>query len=401
MIAHKLHDFFIPHLGNEYKPHALRPRRIIFHAASIVAIKLVVIGFILIMPLSAWLTPDVLTDQSRKIIELTNGVRLKANIRLLKQNDLLDQVAFAKTQDMLAEQYFAHVSPSNKGLSDWLKRAGYEYSIAGENLAMGFAGAKEVMKGWMESETHFSNIIDPNFSDIGLSAVSGPYKGNDTTLVAQIFGAPAEEIRYRAAINQKLPTNTRQERKVLSGRVLSADTTPPIIDLAKTRIFLSKPSGQDSGVIRAVVYSSLDTASVTVSLRDYRIKLEKDALEGERWNGSMIISDEAAGKIFNPVVMATVTLTDIAGNKTASDVGLENVVPIKPSAVSQYLFLKSLDSKYMRSLLSFSSYYYKFLLLVAIIALALNIVIEFRKQHPHIILSSLGFIALLLLAIYV
>ncbi|PJC40317.1 MAG: hypothetical protein CO042_04430, partial [Parcubacteria group bacterium CG_4_9_14_0_2_um_filter_41_8] len=137
----KLRDFFIPNKGNNYHPHALRPKRVLFHAGSVLAVKALVVAFMLSMPVTAWLTPDVLLEQQQRIIELTNAMRQNLDIPALKENLTLNQAAFLKVQDMLIGQYFAHMSPSHKGLSYFLGQARYPYYMAGENLAMGFVDA--------------------------------------------------------------------------------------------------------------------------------------------------------------------------------------------------------------------------------------------------------------------
>lgn len=159
-----LKDFFIPYEGNDYQPKSLSSKRILFHAATAIAIKLVVVLFIVFYPLSAWMTPDTIAIQSRQIIALTNDLRTDLSLPVLTENNKLNQAAYAKVQDMFIGQYFAHVSPSNLNLDSFLKRVGYSYSVAGENLAMGFDNPTEVMAAWKKSPTHYANLIDPNYS---------------------------------------------------------------------------------------------------------------------------------------------------------------------------------------------------------------------------------------------
>ena len=67
----RLKDLFIPHSGNNYLPHALKPKRLLFHAVSVVTIKAITVIFVLFYPMSAWLSPDLALAQAKKIIELT------------------------------------------------------------------------------------------------------------------------------------------------------------------------------------------------------------------------------------------------------------------------------------------------------------------------------------------
>jgi hypothetical protein len=47
--------------------------------------------------------------------------------------------------------------------------AGYDYYAIGENIAYGYSGADDVMNAWMNSSGHRANILDPTYSEIGVS----------------------------------------------------------------------------------------------------------------------------------------------------------------------------------------------------------------------------------------
>lgn len=53
------------------------------------------------------------------------------------------------------------------------------YLLAGENLALGQQTAAEVVQDWMDSEGHRANIMNANFTRIGIATVqsSGNYSG--------------------------------------------------------------------------------------------------------------------------------------------------------------------------------------------------------------------------------
>ena len=125
-----------------------------------------------------------------KIVMLTNRERQKAGLEQLRVNTLLNKAAQAKAANMLAFNYWAHVSPS--GQTPWLffKQAGYRYKVAGENLAKDFTDSESVVQAWMASPSHRDNILDARFRDIGVAVVKGDFKGVKTTLIVQLFGAP-------------------------------------------------------------------------------------------------------------------------------------------------------------------------------------------------------------------
>lgn len=217
-------DWFTAHEGNNFHPHALHPKRLMFYATSAVAMKILVFIFVIGLPMTAWLSPDVLREQADKIISLTNQLRVQQGVKPLSENQALNKAAYAKANDMILQQYFAHVGPDKRTLADWLKAAGYRYEVAGENLAMGFATPQAVMAAWQKSQTHYANLIDPDFSEIGVGVLSGPYQGADTVFVAQYFGTPIPVV---IPVKASTVSNTPQPNKqVITTSTPIATSTP-------------------------------------------------------------------------------------------------------------------------------------------------------------------------------
>ncbi|MFA5047651.1 MAG: CAP domain-containing protein [Patescibacteria group bacterium] len=203
----QLRELFFSYAGNSYHPEILKPKRMLWYGSTAIIIKLIVFIFITLLPLSAWVTPDVASNQAKQVIELTNTIRKNLNLPPLKENRRLSQAASDKAQDMLVGQYFAHVSPSQKGLKYWLDKNSYSYSAAGENLALGFSSAGDVVNAWSKSKTHYANIIDPDYQEIGVGVVIGNYRKYETTFISQMFGSPQTPISPTAG-NQSITSTT-------------------------------------------------------------------------------------------------------------------------------------------------------------------------------------------------
>ncbi|MDX9893358.1 MAG: CAP domain-containing protein [Patescibacteria group bacterium] len=579
-----LKDLFIPHPGNDYQPHILQPRRLVFYTIAVVITKLVIVALVVVFPTSAWLTPDLMIQESQRVISLTNQIRQQRSIPPLTENKALTQAAYKKSQDMLTRQYFAHVGPDARDLSDWIADQGYSYFVAGENLAMGFASADEVVDAWTKSRTHYANLIDDDYQEIGVGMASGPYDGIDTTMVAQYFAAgyslpnteptpvnvpesepqiqpepavapqpapPAvvpesspvlgeqvrnpeippemavleEEVSNETISNKpatkpldipkavtkplepapvvevkpvapvvakpqpvqpvqaepvvavdplpepepvlaapKLVTpdlssifNTQEVRIVVyapqaemvkvsnNGQLLASRPSlqsdffdfdlilepgennlfftatkgeqsavspiylvktvdnPPSVDLAKSRVVISQPLSQAEQIIRAEIYLSTDAKSASLSFGDYHIELSPESAaaggKSNLWSGEMIVFSRS--DLFNTIVLPVLVAKDSAGQETVEDIAWENVVPVKPSLTRQYLLMKSYPLKPVDWLFDISTWYYKLVLVTAVISLMLSIFIEIRRQRPKIIFSTLGLITLLVVFIIV
>lgn len=185
-----LKKYLIPHRGNSYRPHLLHPKHTLWYSALFLALKGLLIVIAFLIPAEAFVSPDVLAQQQTKLIALTNNLRAEKGLPTLTIDPRLTQSATARANDMETQQYFSHVSPDGHRLNYFLNNAGYPYRTAGENLAMGFSDAESAMNGWLKSQTHYANLVDPDFQQMGIGLEGGVYHDKPTVFVAQHFGTP-------------------------------------------------------------------------------------------------------------------------------------------------------------------------------------------------------------------
>ncbi|MCG3419911.1 CAP domain-containing protein [Oceanobacillus jordanicus] len=119
-----------------------------------------------------------LSQFEQEVVELTNQERAKQGLSPLKIDTELSKVAREKSRDMASNGYFAHNSPSYGSPFDMMKQFGISYSTAGENIAKGQRTPEEVVNAWMNSEGHRANIMNANFTHIGVGYVE---QGNHWT----------------------------------------------------------------------------------------------------------------------------------------------------------------------------------------------------------------------------
>ncbi len=90
----------------------------------------------------------------------------------LKLHSALREAAGLHSRDMGERDYFSHDSPGGPNGDDMVDRvenAGYvSWSAIGENISAGRSSAEETMAGWMASPGHCANIMNPNFTEIGV-----------------------------------------------------------------------------------------------------------------------------------------------------------------------------------------------------------------------------------------
>ncbi|AUZ26183.1 hypothetical protein BHT94_02750 [Bacillus licheniformis] len=115
--------------------------------------------------------PSSVSAYEKKVVELTNAERQKQGLKPLQIDETLSKSARAKSQDMKDKNYFDHQSPTYGSPFDMMKSFGISYKTAGENIAKGQKTPEEVVKAWMNSEGHRKNILNPNFTHIGVGYV--------------------------------------------------------------------------------------------------------------------------------------------------------------------------------------------------------------------------------------
>jgi len=146
-----------------------------------------------------------------EVVRWTNIKRQEYGVSPLEQNSKLDYSAEIKAKDMFSKQYFEHESPDGQRVSDLVGDSGYEYIILGENLALGnFKDEEALLQAWMDSPGHRENILNPAYSEIGISVIKGEFEGRTVWIAVQHFALPEkacpsinEALKARIESNQE------------------------------------------------------------------------------------------------------------------------------------------------------------------------------------------------------
>ena len=157
------------------------------------------------------------------LVKLTNADRAVNNLQGLTVNPILEKAAQMKADDMAVKEYFAHDSPEGKTPWHWFQQVKYSYSFAGENLAVYFSDSNEVERSWMNSPTHRANILNANFTEVGIATANGKYQGQETVFVVQMFGKPSVVVSTTTESKTDIPVE-------MSTKVLVEDDTPIAVE---------------------------------------------------------------------------------------------------------------------------------------------------------------------------
>ncbi|MUV37596.1 uncharacterized protein JNUCC1_01402 [Lentibacillus sp. JNUCC-1] len=106
------------------------------------------------------------------VISLTNEEREKLGLDPLIADETLTRVALEKARSMQQDGYFSHNSPTYGSPFEMMNQFGVTYKSAGENIARGQPAPQEVVNAWMDSPGHRANIVNRNYTHIGVGYVA-------------------------------------------------------------------------------------------------------------------------------------------------------------------------------------------------------------------------------------
>ncbi len=155
-----------------------------------------ILSFLMIFCLIATLVPAVAAEtpavtvtasgtqnyaEAQEVLSLVNQNRAQAGAKALTHNKTLCELAMQRAAEIA--MYYSHTRPN--GTSCFTIMDGvYRYTTAGENIALGQTDAADVMDAWMHSEGHRKNILNGNFTQIGI----GCFETNGIRTWVQLFG---------------------------------------------------------------------------------------------------------------------------------------------------------------------------------------------------------------------
>ena len=180
----RLKKYFIHNKENNHKPELLTGRG----AAIVAFIGVLALGFSVLHTSFLRSSFEYLAAVAPSVIvNLTNTNREYSDVGTLQSNELLNKAAQLKANHLAENQYFSHTSPGGISPWQWFNEVGYRFKYAGENLAVNFVDSTDVERAWMNSPSHRANILNDNFTEIGVATAEGIYQGRSTIFVFQLF----------------------------------------------------------------------------------------------------------------------------------------------------------------------------------------------------------------------
>lgn len=125
------------------------------------------------------------------LVDEQNKLRTAAGAGGLVVSKTLEHAAMLKTNDMVSRNYWGH---NVQGESTWqfVAASGYTYQKMGENLAFGQLSARGLAVDWKNSPTHYRNVVDPVFTEIGCYSKNYPSYQSRIDVIVSVcyYGKP-------------------------------------------------------------------------------------------------------------------------------------------------------------------------------------------------------------------
>jgi uncharacterized protein YkwD len=145
-------------------------------------------------------TPENLAEVDAATLCLINQERARHDERPLRTNRRLEQAAQGHSEEMIADDYFAHVAPDGVTPVQRIEATGYipnaqaGYTI-GENIAWGtlaLSTPSSIVAAWIASPEHLANILYAPYRDTGIGVVAAVpaslAEGQPGAMYSQEFG---------------------------------------------------------------------------------------------------------------------------------------------------------------------------------------------------------------------
>jgi uncharacterized protein YkwD len=95
-------------------------------------------------------------------------------VGVVNWNSQLEYAAAVHSNDMAANNYFAHPDANGVRIGGRASAAGYSYGTVGENIAAGQTSVSQVVSDWVNSPSHCANIMTASFYDMAVSCKYNP-----------------------------------------------------------------------------------------------------------------------------------------------------------------------------------------------------------------------------------
>jgi uncharacterized protein YkwD len=134
------------------------------------------------------------------LLQLINDSRAQAEAKPLAFDAELVNAAGKHSDWMVGQDVFSHTGADGSSPSGRMTADGYTWTAAGENIAymsgssaatLDASDVERLHSLLMESPGHRENLLNPDFTEVGIGLTEGDFHGRPAIFVTEDFGRPA------------------------------------------------------------------------------------------------------------------------------------------------------------------------------------------------------------------
>lgn len=110
-------------------------------------------------------------DVAEQLLAMANHARTIAGAQPLKWDSALAEAAMKHCERMSVESELEHRYPGELDLTERASAASAHFALIEENIAMA-ADALTIHSGWMNSEAHRENLLNPAIDHVGIAVIA-------------------------------------------------------------------------------------------------------------------------------------------------------------------------------------------------------------------------------------
>ena len=206
-----------------------------------------------------------LTSMESAMVAALNQDRTDRGLVPVRVDARLMAIARARSDDMVAQDYFSHTQPDGRNVFDILNASGITWYGAGEIIAWNNypmdVSASTANHQWLGSPDHLAILISNNYNYVGVGLAVDPITGKKMWTAIYMKGPDRTGAQARLG-TPSLGTGTRTTRRVTL-RWTGSDVRLQVLTAGLRSFVLQRKV--DSGVWRTILGTTNRSLSLSVA----------------------------------------------------------------------------------------------------------------------------------------
>ena len=220
------------------------------------------------------------SNYENAVLFWVNVERSRHGLSKLKTTDALLSASGTRSKELYTK--FSHTRPNGNRWTTALSSRGISYRNAAENIAAGYTSPCSVVKAWMESDGHRSNILNSKYSYLGVGLYytkSGKkyywdqlftggvsYSGAYSTFNVKPTGLSVNKSSIKLSKNGTTTITGTPSPVYATAEVTCTSSNKSVVKVTKTEVNVITVKGVGKGTAKLTVKCGSYTKTVSVTV---------------------------------------------------------------------------------------------------------------------------------------